>query len=98
MCEPGITQKLLQNETLLRYLMETGNKTIVESSWDEVWGTGQYLGSKEAVNKQKLTSNGLLGKILMGIRDKQLELYLFGETGHESTMPAAAESMDANTE
>ena len=28
LCEPGITQKFLQNETLLRYLMETGNKKL----------------------------------------------------------------------
>ena len=75
LCEPGITQKFLQNDTLLHYLMETGNKTIVESSWDDVWGTEQHIGSKEALNKNKWTSNGLLGKILMGIRDKQLLIW-----------------------
>ena len=79
LCEPGITQKFLQNDTLLRYLMETGNKTIVESSWDEVWGTGKHIGSKDALNRNKWTSVGLQGKILMEIRDKQLEPYLFGE-------------------
>ena len=84
LCEPGILQKFLQNETLLRYLMETGNKTIVESSWDDIWGTGQHIGGKEALNKNKWTSVGLLGKILMGIRDKQLEPYLFGD--NEDTM------------
>ena len=91
LCEPGITQKFLQNETLLRYLMETGNKTIVESSWDEVWGTGKHIGNKDALNKNKWTSNGLLGKILMGIRDKQLEPYLFGENEPTSEMPMSTE-------
>ena len=91
LCEPGITQKFLQNETLLCYLMETGNKTIVESSWDEVWGTGKHIGSKDALNKNKWTSNGLLGKILMGIRDKELEPYLFGENEPTSEMPMSTE-------
>ena len=75
--------------------METGNKTIVESSWDEVWGTGQHIGSKDALNKKRWTSNGLLGKILMGIRDKQLEPYLFG--GNEQT-PAIPMSTDGNAD
>ena len=91
LCEPGITQKFLQNETLLCYLMETGNKTIVESSWDEVWGTGKHIGSKDALNKNKWTSNGLLEKILMGIRDKELEPYLFGENEPTSEMPMSTE-------
>ena len=100
MCQPGITQKFLQNETLLRYLMETGNKTIVEASWDETWGTGQHIGSKDALNKNKWTSNGLLGKILMGIRDKQLEPYLFGENVQtlETPMCQSTESIEANDE
>ena len=71
--------------------METGNKTIVESSWDEVWGTGKHIGSKDALNKNKWTSNGLLGKILMGIRDKQLEPYLFGENEPTSEIPMSTE-------
>ena len=92
LCEPGITQKFVQNEMLLRYLMETGNKTIVESSWDEVWGTGKHIGSKDALNKNKWTSNGLLGKILMGIRDKQIEPYLFGDNEPTSEMPMSTEA------
>ena len=92
LCEPGITQKFVQNETLLRYLMETGNKTLVESSWDEVWGTGKHIGSKDALNKNKWTSNGLLGKILMGIRDKQIEPYLFGDNEPTSEMPMLTEA------
>ena len=46
--EPGITQKFLQNQPLLATLMDTGNKTIVESSHDTIWGTGAHLGSKDA--------------------------------------------------
>ena len=91
LCEPGILQKFLQNETLLRFLMETGNKTIVESSWDEVWGMGQHIRSKDALNKKKWTSNGLLGKILMGIRDKQLEPYLFGGNEQTSIIPMSTD-------
>ena len=85
LCEPGITQKFLQNERLLAHLMDTGNKVIVEASHDDVWGTGQHLNSKDALNKLKWTSPGIMGKILMSVRDRQVEPYLIG------TEPAATE-------
>ena len=66
--------------------METGNKTLVESSWDEIWGTGKPITSKDVLNKNKWTSNGLLGKILMGIRDKQIEPFLCGPNESSNTM------------
>ena len=58
--------------------MNTGNKIIAESSYDEVWGTGLHIGNKEALNKTKWTGMNLQGKILMGIRDKQIEPFLSG--------------------
>ena len=94
LCEPGITEKFTQNEKLLSYLMDTGNKTIVESSYDEVWGTGQHISSKEALNRNKWTSVGLLGKILMGIHDKQVEPFLLGP---ENTTIAEDTSMSMDT-
>ena len=80
LCEPGISQKFLQNPDLMTTLMNTGNKTIAESSYDDIWGTGMHIGSKEALNKSKWTGTNLLGKILMGIRDKQVEPFLTGQT------------------
>ena len=40
LCKDGIRAKFEQNPPLLRVLLNTGNKTIVESSKDDVWGTG----------------------------------------------------------
>ena len=54
-------------------LLETGNKTLVESSFDDIWGTGIHIASKDALTRDKWRGVGLLGKILMGIRDKQRE-------------------------
>ena len=72
-CEPGIAQKFLQNANLLQTLMESKNKTLVESSFDDIWGTGVHIASKDALIKSKWRSEGLLGKILMNIRKKQTE-------------------------
>ena len=56
--------------------MDTGNKTIVEASFDDIWGTGSHISSKDALNKNKWRGTNILGKILMGIRDKQVEPFL----------------------
>ena len=73
LCEPGISQKFLQNRTLMTYLLETENKTLVESSFDDIWGTGIHIASRDALTRDKWRSVGLLGKILMGVRDRQKE-------------------------
>ena len=54
-------------------LLETENKTLVESSFDDIWGTGIHIASRDALTRDKWRSVGLLGKILMAIRDKQKE-------------------------
>ena len=54
-------------------LLETENKTLVESSFDDIWGTGIHIASKDALTRDKWRGVGLLGKILMGIHDKQKE-------------------------
>ena len=73
LCEPGISQKFLQNRKLMTSLLETENKTLVEYSFDDIWGTGIHIASKDALTRDKWRGVGLLGKILMGIRDKQKE-------------------------
>ena len=54
-------------------LLETENKTLVELSFDDIWGTGIHIASKDALTRDKWRGVGLLGKILMGIHDKQKE-------------------------
>ena len=73
LCYEGIRQKFLQNPRLHGYLLDTGNKTIVEATYDNVWGTGKPLGNEHCLNPTKWTSVGLLGKILMQIRDSTYE-------------------------
>ena len=69
LCYEGIRQKFVQNPFLQEYLLETGNKTLVESSYDNVWGTGIPLGSADCLNPTKWKSIGILGNILMKIRN-----------------------------
>ena len=69
LCYEGICQKFVQNPFLQEYLLETGNKTLVESSYDNVWGTGIPLGSADCLNPTKWKSIGILGNILMKIRN-----------------------------
>ena len=73
LCEPGISQKFLQNRKLMTSLLETENKTLVESSFDDIWGTGIHIASRDALMRDKWRGVGLLGKILMGICDSQKE-------------------------
>ena len=43
LCRNGIRAKFEQNSPLLRALLNTGDKVILESSRDDVWGTGIAL-------------------------------------------------------
>ena len=70
LCFEGIQAKFLQNEHLMEKLLDTGEKTLVEASYDEAWGTGQYLGSRDCLTESKWKSIGILGRILMRIRSE----------------------------
>ena len=34
-------------------LLETENKTLVESSFDDIWGTGIHIASRDALMRDK---------------------------------------------
>ena len=51
-------------------LLDTVDKTLVEASYDEAWGTGQHLGSRDCLVRSKWKLIGILGRILMRIRSK----------------------------
>ena len=68
LCFKGIQTKFLQNDHLMERLLDTGEKTLVEASYDEAWGTGQHLGSRDCLTESKWKSIGILGRILMRIR------------------------------
>ena len=61
LCYEGVKQKFLQNQHLLDELLQTGNKTLVESSYDDVWGTGIPLSNRNCLVKEQWKSFGILG-------------------------------------
>ena len=69
LCYEGVRQKFLQNQHLLDELLQTANKTLVESSYDDVWGTGIPLSNRNCLVKEQWKSFGILGRILMNIRE-----------------------------
>ena len=55
LCEPGIAQKFLQNRKLMTTLLETGNKTLVESSFDD-------MGNWNTYSQQRCTNEGQMAR------------------------------------
>ena len=71
-CRQGIQAKFLQNHDLLQVIVErTGNKTIMESVNDRLRGTGVPLVKDGCLNKEEWISPGILGELLMEIRENQ---------------------------
>ena len=61
--------KFTQNKDLLKQLLSTGDKEIVEASpEDPIWGIGMYFTDKNLMNRE-LWGQNLLGKCLMTVRD-----------------------------
>ena len=65
----GISEKFRQNTELKNTLIQTGDKNIVECSYDKIWGSDIHLNNVNALNKETWVGNNLLGKILMDIRN-----------------------------
>ncbi|AYV85178.1 MAG: hypothetical protein Satyrvirus6_10 [Satyrvirus sp.] len=67
----GNRLKFEQNPDLLKRLLETGNKTIVEASpYDEIWGIGLSVKQAVKVPEEEWPGKNLLGKALMLVRDE----------------------------
>ena len=69
-----LREKFFQNPGLMATLLNTGNKKLVESSYNDLWGTGMPISNPNALDKTKWTSTGLLGKILMSIRTEKQDI------------------------
>ena len=62
----------MQNPDLLQILFEkTTSKKIVESANDRLWGTGVPLAREGCLNKEMWITPGILGELLMEIRENQ---------------------------
>ena len=69
LCRDGLCAKFEHNLALSRKLLSTGDKTLVESSRDNIWGTGIPLFHWDCLNRSQWKGNGMLGTLLMDIRD-----------------------------
>ena len=74
LCLPGIRAKFFQNPGLMAALLNTGNRKLVESSYDNLWGTGIPLSDPSALDETQWKSIGLLGKMLMVIRSEKIAI------------------------
>ena len=74
LCVPGIRAKFFQNPGLMAALLNTGTKNLVESSYDDLWGTGIPLSNPAALNESRWKTVGLLGKMLMSVRSEKLAI------------------------
>ena len=68
-CRDVLKAKFVQNPDLLRVLLSTGDKLIVESSKDNIWGTGILLYRWDFLHCKYWSGNGLLSELLIEIRD-----------------------------
>ena len=63
--------KFTQNEDLLKELLATGSKTMVEASpYDKVWGVGLLEDDPLILDKENWEGQNLLGIALMEVRDR----------------------------
>ena len=66
----GNVLKFSQNEDLKEFLIETGDKILVEASpHDRIWGIGIDANNPDANNPHKWKGENLLGFSLMEVRD-----------------------------
>jgi ribA/ribD-fused uncharacterized protein len=71
----GNVQKFSQNESLKSFLLNTGNKILVEASpSDFIWGIGLAQDKKEAMDPNTWKGTNWLGFALMEVRDELLKL------------------------
>ena len=83
-CMKGLLAKFDQNPRIKSILLNTHNKTLVECSWDMVWGTGCPFSRPGCLNPENWEGPGLLGTLLMAVREK-----LKATEAVSSPMPAA---------
>jgi ribA/ribD-fused uncharacterized protein len=66
----GNRAKFEQNPSMLKQLMETGDRELVEASpYDKIWGIGMGQDDPRALDKTKWDGTNLLGDVLTQLRD-----------------------------
>ena len=64
LCCGGIIEKFAQNADLKSKLLSTGNKTIIQSCYDRLWGTGIPLHDDRWAQQDMWSNQGILGEML----------------------------------
>ena len=67
-CEEGIKAKFMQDIGVRSYLLNTGDKKLVECCNNKFWGNGVRLHQENCLDPNTWSSQGLLGEILQNIR------------------------------
>ena len=66
-CKKGLEAKFMQNPRAMQALLETGQKKLVECTYDTLWGNGIPLHQPTCLNQHLWKKQGLLGEILQEI-------------------------------
>ena len=96
-CRPGIQAKFIQNPDLLQILVEkTTSKKIMESENDRLWGMGVPLAREGCPNKEMWITPGILGELLMEIRENQTLFppFTLGKSYPPTPLSHAAENIN----
>lgn len=71
----GNIAKFTQNKHLLKQLLNTKDKEIVEASpYDKIWGIGLGYDNPDCMDKSKWRGTNWLGEVLMKVRNDLKEL------------------------
>ena len=97
-CKRGITCKFLQNPPLMNLLVSTGSGILAEASYDKLWGTGVPLHYENALNQNDWTSVGILGEILMKIRDEHGDYDITSNNAHSIESTTTISDNNSNVE
>ena len=90
LCKPGIQAKFHQNSCLSDVLIHcTGDKQIIESAKDKIWGTGIPLHDDDCLNPRKWLSRGpgIMGEILTEIREELRLIPMASHANSKSNLP-----------
>ena len=93
-CYRGLFEKFNQNDKLRRVLVNTGNKTLVESSYDQIWGTGIPLSDPACLDRTKWYNPGIMSKLLMDIRQELIQDQVESRTTENELMDVTGGQRD----
>ena len=93
LCYPGLLVKFRLSKHLADMLLSTGNCQLVEASYDKIWGTGIPLKDLDCLNSANWSGTGILGEMLMEVRQELLNPSEAKMDTHEGKPSAACTSI-----